>query len=252
MSGQHHTFLSATLLALLLAPVAHAADDQAERLAELRTEVERLSSEVREAQEVHRAELRSLELQKTEMQNRIRQEEVRLDQLQRLADKQRQTIEAESKAGEVLLPVLTQAMTDLEAQIQAGLPYHTDERLAEVGKLRTQLDEGTLSPQKASSRLWQLVEDELRLARESQLNHQVIDLEGEQVLADVARVGMIAMYFRTPDGRAGTVTGTPGAYTWTTYGDSTSVTQVNHLFDSLDKQIRVGFFELPNLVPQGS
>ena len=108
-----------------------------------------------------------------------------------------------------------------------------------------------MSPQKASSRLWAFVEDELRLTRENGLYRQTITLASDELLVDVARVGMVAMYFKTDDGRYGRTVNNGGAWSYELVQDKESQKQIEGLFDAFKKNIRVGFFELPNALPEG-
>jgi hypothetical protein len=84
------------------------------------------------------------------------------------------------------------------------------------------------------------------------MDRQVIPLDEGEVLVDVARLGMVSMYFRTDDGRIGAVRGTPGSWRWEVFTDSNDIALAQELFEALDKQVRVGFFELPNALPEGS
>lgn len=241
-------------LALLLAmPGLAFADEteQARRLAELRAEVEQLSSEIQQVKDEARGELRSLELQKSDLEARIRGEEVRVKELERLMERQREALSGEQVAGEVLKPVLLDALAQLRTSVEGSLPYRVDERLADVDKLSNQLQDGTLTPQRGTTRVWQLIEDELRLTRENIMDRQVLNVDGGEVLVDVARVGMVMMYFRTSDGRFGVVGGKPGAWS-TEVRTGADAGQIGALFDALEKQVRVGYFDLPNVLPAGS
>lgn len=236
---------------LALAGVARADEsDQARRLAELRAEVENLAAEIEQVKEEARGELRSIELQKTDLEARIRQEEVRVKELERLMARQKEALESEKIAGEVLTPVLLGALGDIRASIRATLPYRTEDRLVEVDKLETQIQDGSLTPQRATTRVWQLIEDELRLTRENILDEQVAALPDGEALVQVARIGMVMMFWRADDGTIGTVTGTPGSWSYVALSGS-DATQVEALFDALEKQVRVGYFQLPNHLVEG-
>ncbi|MFK7931531.1 MAG: DUF3450 family protein [Myxococcota bacterium] len=240
---------------LLLALVANtaAADetDQARRLAELRADVEALASEIQAVKDDTRGELRSLELQKSDLEARIRAEEVRLKELQRLMERHKEALTGEQVAGEVLKPVLLSALEELRVSVNGSLPYRIEERLADIDKLTGQLSDGSLTPQRGSTRVWQLLEDELRLTRENIMDRQVLTVEGDEVLVDVARIGMVMMYFRTSDARVGVLRGASGGWT-TELLSGTDAAQVESLFGALEKQVRVGYFDLPNALPSGS
>lgn len=246
----------AMLAMLVVAPAAGhetdagAVEQYAENLADLRTEVESLSGEVELVKDDLRGRLRALETQKTDLEAQIRREEIRLAQLDRAVSEQRDLAARTNADGEVLMPVLKTSLAMLRESIGRGLPYHTTDRLAEVEKLENQLAQGTLRPQRATSRLWQFVEDELRLTRENALDRQVIELDDEEVLVDVARVGMVALFFRTSDGRFGRAVRSGDGWTWQVESSGAASDRIENLFDSLEKQIRVGWFEVPDAFPE--
>ncbi len=238
------TFAAGTAVA------ATGSDALAARLAELRTEVEALSSDVEAKKEEKRTRLRSLSAQKADLEFQLQREERRIAELRARAERQRETMSKDTTVGNELKPALDEAMDDLEARIQAGLPFKRAERLEAVAELRRKIDQGLLTPQKGAVQLWALFEDEMRLGRENGLYRQVIELGGDEVLVDVARLGMVTMYFRTDDGRVGRVVqGGDGAashgWTWVETASERDQRQVAALFDAMRKQIRTGYFELP-------
>ncbi len=237
------------LLALSLATPASAqeTDARARRLADLRASVAQLSEDIELEREDLRSRLRALDAQKADVQVQLRRAELRLGELRKVARERKESLAGEASAGEALTPVVKDALTDLRTAIRAGLPFRTDERLAALDKLEAQVDEGVLSPRKATHRAWQFYEDELRLTRENAIDRQVIDLNGEQVLCEIARVGMLGLYFRTEEGVVGRAVREGDRWTYTPYTDAESIEQVTSLFDALEKQIRSGWFTLPDL-----
>lgn len=247
--------LSAVTLfaSLAMAPGARAADDiskLAATLASLRGEVESLSDEIEANEEEFSAELRSLGEQKIEIELQISREKLRLEQshgaLERLREKvgDRNAIDAELK------PVVTEGIEKVRATIKGGLPFRINDRLKELQKLRKQLETGNVSYQEAAHRLWLFVEDELRLTRESGLYRQTVEINGEDRLVDVARLGMVALYFETSDGRYGRAVQSGKDWKYEVFQDAGDRRQVEKLFDQFKKQIRVGFFEIPNALTQ--
>ncbi|MDT8438641.1 MAG: DUF3450 family protein [Wenzhouxiangellaceae bacterium] len=237
--------------ALALASVAPAFAQQsldalAEELVALRGEVESLNAELNRVQEQHRAEMNSLAAQKGDLEATVRRDELRVRQLEQDLEENRVRARAAGAAGEALLPVALQVIADLQAQIERSFPFKRDDRLTALAEIRSQAESGALSPPQALNRLWRLYEDELRLTRDNGLYSQVIPLGGNRVLADIAKVGAVALYFQTRDGRSGYVTGGPGDWAFTVAESSAERDRIDTLFDSLKKQIRTGYFELPN------
>lgn len=72
-------------------------------------------------------------------------------------------------------------------------------------------------------------------------------LNGEKVLADIAKLGMVFMFFQTKDNQSGMARrSADGGWVFETASDSADRERIRTLFDSLKKQIRQGYFELPN------
>lgn len=242
-----HLVLGFVGLALLVPATAlgREASDLARDLARLRSDVEGLSQELVVAREDARAGTRSLTVQKQELEAELRREALRLAQLQAARDRQAATAAAERERVKELEPVAQRELMRLRKATQASLPFRRQERLQELDKLQEQLDEGLLTPEQVLARLWERVEDEVRLGNESGLYKQVIEIDGQEFLADVIRVGTVWLYVRTPDGRYGQVVRGAGGWRAQTFTDPKEAAAVAVLFESFEKQIRVGWFELP-------
>jgi predicted RNase H-like nuclease (RuvC/YqgF family) len=222
----------------------------AEQLAALRADVEALSADVETAKDDQRARLRSLQTQKTDLDMQTQREDRRIKQLEAKMAEQKQEVAQESEVVDALKPALLESIENLRGSIRGGLPFKRGERLAELDKLEGQVKGGVISPQNGANRLWQLTEDEFRLSKENGIYRQTINLGGEEMLVDVARVGMVAMYFRTDDGRYGYVRRVGSDWNYEQVADEEDREKVQRLFDDFKKQIRVGFFELPNALPK--
>lgn len=241
-----------TVVAILLvasAAVADEASDLASKLSELRGDVESLSGELDLKKEDHKARMRSLASQKAELQMEIQREELRLKQLKVTKNKQKARVSENEDRKVALRPAIEEAIGILREAVEQGLPFKREERLAEIDALAKHLEEGTLSVPVVLSRLWSKVEDELRLARENGLYKQVVQVGGEEMLTDVARVGMVMLFFRTRDGEFGRAVRTDGGWEYKVFTREEDHEMVAALFDAFKKHIRVGYFELPADLP---
>jgi len=137
------------------------------------------------------------------------------------------------------------------AAVEGSLPFRREERLAALDELATKLDSGALAPEKAATKLWRFIEDELRLTREVSLTKVPLRIEddGPRHLTEVVRFGMVTLYTRCADcGDAHfgqMVKGDDGRWRHEVIEDETSVQQVKSLFESLEKNITEGAYELP-------
>jgi hypothetical protein len=251
MSSHSASALRAARLGLVLALAATPAwaqvdaDALSEGLIRLRGEVEQLNSELELLREEQRTSLAALNAQRAELSASVERQQLGAREIRQKLEQQLGEAAAAGVSGDSLKPLLLDATDTLAEQVRAGLPFKIDERLGELQTFRTQVENGTLSPQRAVNRLWAFYEDEFRLTRENGLHAQTIALGQERVLADVAKLGAMALYFQTQDGRLGQAQRSPSGWRFTLIDDAEAKKQVSALFDSLRKQIRQGYFELP-------
>jgi hypothetical protein len=228
---------------------ADSAEDLARRLAALRAEVEELSEELTVAKTETRNQIQSLARQKSDLQMELEREQLRLAKLRDALEDKRETIVETSSEGEDLEPVFESALAAMRGYVSTSLPFRRDERLAELDKIQDQLETGLLTYPRALARLWSFIEDELRMTRENAMFQQTVVLGDQEHLADVVRVGMVMLFFKTDDGRVGYTRKTPEGWVFAQELDSDRRKQIRNLFDSFKKQIRVGLFRLPNALP---
>ncbi len=226
-----------------------AAKALAEELVALRAEVDDLSETLAEERASHRNRMQSLARQETELAGEAQRVRSRLRELESNLADYREQLERAGANEEELKPAVLAAADALRERISSGLPFKRGERSSAVGEIAADLRAGAITPQSAAKQLWALVETELRMTRENSIHSQTIELAGEKLLVDVARVGMVALYFRTRDGRFGAARPAGDEWTYSRYSDSTRADQVEKLFTDLEKQIRTGHFTLPVAMP---
>jgi hypothetical protein len=240
---------SGLLFVGLFTTLAHASDLEARaaRVAQLRAEVETLNTDVGLAKEELTADLRATAGQEAELEAAVRRQELRLERL--LGDEQSAIREVEKQtegSGEDLAAVVQDGIEHFHAQVSGGLPFKVEDRLRALSELEAHLNRKSLPTEQIAARLWAFAEDERRLTRENAIGRQVAPFNGGEVLVDVARLGMVAMYFRAPDGRTGQVIRSGDDWLWEPLSDDADIAQVSALFDALGKGIRTGWFELPS------
>jgi hypothetical protein len=145
-----------------------------------------------------------------------------------------------------LKPVVNAALAALEKEIKAGIPFKVKERVAGLHQIKADLKNGSISQEKALALTWASYDDALRLTKEIGQFKQEITLDGKETMAKIAKVGSVMMFFSTPDDRVGYVKQNGNAYSYVVVTDSTERDQIIDLFDALQKQIRTGYFTLPN------
>ncbi|MEO1233006.1 MAG: DUF3450 family protein [Myxococcota bacterium] len=225
-------------------------EKMAAELARLRSEVETLTTDLDEMKADEKQKLQAYAQQKASLESEAQREELRLKQAQQELERIREKIREAGALEQALKPAVLAAMNDVKGPVRSGLPFRVDERIKDLEKLEKQLEADELLPSEAASRLWSRVEDELRLARENGMYQQVIDVDGREVLADVARVGMTMLFFRTEDQSFGRAVRSGSGWAFETYTDEAQMERAKALFEALEKRIRVGFFEIPNALTE--
>jgi len=246
--------MSKTKLSILLSVLLSCSSAQAssqnlvESLMKLRADVERLDSAIVSEKEDHSATIRSLMRQKDDLSSVVAREELSIKQTRQELDKVRKEITEASKNSEGLKPLLLEAIERLQANIQSSLPFKTKARLADLAKTKEQIETDLITPQKGLALIWNAYTDAMRMTKENGLFKQTISLNGEDRLAEIARVGTMMLFFKTPDNQVGYVEKDANGYSYREAQTKESQEQILSLFDAFKKQIRTGYFTLPDAI----
>lgn len=247
-------FLTCMIFSLLSAQAAtgktknSAIGTLAEKIVALRTEVENLNTENNARKTELQSELKSLQARKAQISAQIQQIELSLKQgRERLATIKDELAKANID-GDQLKPLLLKEVALVKKWVGESLPFQKEKRLKEVNDIEEGLNAGLLNGQKALGRLWAFIEDEMRLGRENGVHRQTLVIDGEENLVSVAKLGMVALFYKTADNRFGfTKKEKDGSYKYITLKNKEQIEQVSTLFDGLKKQIRSGQYQIPNV-----
>jgi hypothetical protein len=221
----------------------------ASRLVALRGQVDELQSDLEIRREEHKNRMVYLTAQLADLQANRDREQLRVEQIQEELNEMTARIAEAGVGSDVLQPFVLERIAELRAQVEAGFPFKIGERRAELEELENQLLNGAITAQRAVNRLWAFIEDEFRISRENAIYSQSIALGGENVLVDIAKLGNAMMFFRTRDMRYGRAVPAASGWRFELLESGPDQEQVARLFDSLRKQIRQGYFELPAALP---
>lgn len=220
----------------------------AESLMKLRADVERLDSAIVEEKENYRASIRSLMRQKDDLAAVDSREELQIKQTRQDLDKVRKEITEASKNSEGLKPLILTALDTLSANVKGSIPFKTKARIADLDKIKEQVQNDLVTPQKGLALTWNSYTDSIRMTKENGLFKQTITLGGEDRLAEIARVGTMMIFFKTPDNEVGYAHKDAEAYSYVKVQNKEEKEQILSLFDAFKKQIRTGYFTLPNAI----
>lgn len=237
------------LVLLLSSPVAlgNSLENLAKALAKIRGEVETLQTQLDIEKDKHGSRMSSLTSQLADLSVEERRQKLSIEKLQHSIEKMTESTQQAEQSGETLKPVLIEILNDYRRHIQIGFPFKMEDRIKAINDLENNIVNQLVDPNKAVNQVWSLIEDEIRLSKENGVYQQTISLEGEKVLVDIAKLGTVFLFFQTRDNRVG-MAKRSADYGWKfeTVASTNDIERITKLFDSLKKQIRQGYFELPN------
>ena len=243
--------LSTTLLASSLS--AQGTKDIVNSIMQLRGDVEGLYTEIKGNELRYKTEIKSLAMQSTDLESQINRQSTALKLAKSELDAIKVKIKETASSNDEIKPLLIEALNLLETATKNGIPFMLEDRVSSLRKIKSDLDEGIITSEKALSLTWASYDDTIRITKEIGLFKQQIDLNGKKVLAKIAKIGSVMMFFSTPSNEVGYVEKTAKTYNYKQITDPKDIKKIVDLFDALQKQIKTGYFELPNaLVLQGS
>jgi len=221
-------------------------DNMAESLMKLRAEVEQLDSSIADEKETFRGSMKSLRLQKNDLEALIAREDLRTKQLTAEMGKVKKEVQEAGRNSVGMKPLVLDALARLQARIQTQIPFKTSDRIDDVTHIEEQLKKDEITAQKALALTWNSYGDAIRMSRENGIFKQTIELNGQDRLADVARIGTMMMFFMTPNEEVGYVVKDQQGWQYKQAINKAEMDQISALFDAFKKQIRTGYFTLPN------
>ncbi len=238
---------ASTLIAMTSTSLSAANNEEMiQSIMKLRGDVEGLYTQIDTNKESYKSQMKSYAMQVADNESQINRKETAAKVAHAEAQKMQEQIAQKGAITNDLKPMLTVAIDNLEKVIKGGIPFKTNERVADLQKIKTDLKSGNITQEKALSLVWASYDDTLRMTKEIGVFKQLIEIEKEQKLAEVAKIGTAMMFFVTPDDEVGYVKNSGGVYSYVVAEDDTSKEQIHALFDALQKQIRTGYFTLPN------
>lgn len=241
------------VLLILFSPwsAASSIENLARSLAKIRGEVETLQSQLDIEKEKHTGRMTALNSQLADLSVEERRQKLSIEKLQHSIEKLGVTAKQAEQSGESLKPFLLAALGEYKRHIQTGFPFKMDGRVKAITDLENNLINQQVDPNKAVNQTWSLIEDEIRLSKENGIYQQTILLNGEKVLVDIAKLGTVFLFFQTKDNQSGMAKKlAAGGWKFEIVNDAGDRERIRNLFDSLKKQIRQGYFELPNPLKQ--
>lgn len=222
-------------------------DNLSNKLIALRGDVEQLNSEINLLKTEHKQEMSYLWSLKNDTQAELDRNKRLIEKLQISLEKKITENAEKGETSDALKPEFMAQMDSIQAYVESAIPFKKAERLADLLEIKTQVNQNLISTQRGFNKLWAYLEDEIRLTKETGLYQQTIQVEdaANKQLVEVVRLGMMNIYFETPEGQYGQLEKKGNDWVFVTEDNPAESKQIAALFDALSKQIRTGLFTLP-------
>ncbi len=245
---QNKLLYSLALSTVLLSSAlnANTNEELVNSIIELRGDVENIYTDIKENKQRYHAQMKSLSMQITDSEAQINRKTTSIKLAQNTLKKITTQIQETSSGNAEIKPLVLNALDLLEKSIKEGIPFMVDARVSDLHKIKSDLEAGLITNEKALSLTWTSYDDTIRVTKEIGLFKQQIDFKGKKVLARIAKLGSVAMFFTTPTDEVGFVVKNGNEYNYKHITDPQDIKKIVALFDALQKQIRTGYFELPN------
>lgn len=220
-----------------------------QELVEIRQQISSLHDDINYQKDSFNDQLRSYSNQKSDLNVKISRADLNIKDLQRELEKLQTQNQEKFEAYDEVSPVLEASIASIRKGLEDSIPFKREQRLQALQDIEHRLKANIITPNKAANQLWAFVEDELILGRSSGIYNESINVDGEDKLVKVLRLGKMAMFYKTPDAQYGVIKKEQGSWAQHSVSDEQEQRQLDGLFDSFAKNIRNGLFAVPNFLP---
>ena len=249
----------ASLLALLLGSANIALSEQSveslqnlsEELVKVRQEISTLHDAINFEKNKYNDQIRAFAAQKSDLKVKIGRADLNQKELEQELEKLKAATAEQSKPFDAVASTVRKSITAIRKSVKRSLPFKLNDRINALDEIELRLNTGVVTPNKAANQLWAFIEDELVLGRSSGIYNESLEIDGQEKLVKVLRMGKVAMFYKSNEGEYGVIRRVKKQWQQEAISNVKETSQLDQLFDSFAKNIRSGQFTLPNYLPQG-
>lgn len=206
----------------------------------LRKEIELQAKDNEIEQKSSTAEYDVLVQRKTELLAQIQKEKLRQLQLKeklKIFSKK----SGADKSEQIGKEFLDNWASDLTSWVQSSLPFRKETRLKKISEIKSQIGKNM---QNDFGQLWDFTEKEIKLSQSLGFEILKISLQGTDQTAEVARIGMLKMYFRTTSKELGQVHKNNDNWDFVMIQNPDEKNEVNRIIDKFKNNERQNLFNI--------
>ncbi len=210
----------------------------------LRNEVSELSNDFKTEKELLKTKIQTYALEKMDLESKIRRSKL---QLKSINEKIKNAKSIENIENPEFNQIISNFLDFELGRLAQSMPYKLEQRKSYIKDLRAKFLDHNNSDEKTLQLLWTHIEDEIQLSKDVSLDKDILKISGQQILVEIAKVGMLMMFFKTSEGQTGYLRFSNNQWSPRFFEDNKNKQLVELFIENLKKQIRTGYFEFPRI-----
>ncbi len=220
--------------------------DLAQKLIELRAEVQMTADELEAEKKSISSSLQALTIEKGELESRKKLLKAQNTQMQKALIKKKEIVGGgDLKGFEGHLVAIENGVQTLMNYYEDAIPFQKESRLKRLVSLKEQFSKKEITVSEYLEKYWSILQDEIRLVESVEIQNDQVLLGGRTHQVKVLKFGMYQMYFKNFEGRIGYAKKENDGWVFELFDDSDLESGVNLLFLAKEKQIKGGNYNLP-------
>lgn len=236
------------ILLFFLNPMIYAdvVTDLSQQLIPLRSRMEKQAQELENTQQALDQQIQALQAQALELNQNLSREKLKSKVLNEKTKRLTSFTNLGPTGSSEDQKFVSQWMEDLKIWVDQSLPFQKPQRLAKLEELQSRFKKKEpLEPLVWD--LWSFTSQELKNTKGFSNEVTEISLDGKMVPAEVAKLGMVHMYFRTTDQRSGYSLKSKHGWTFQTAQTDSEKNAIDHVLSASRAKTFKNVYELPGL-----
>lgn len=243
-----HILFTILLITIFTIPFAFSKSSEtsglSQKIIQLRNEVSELSNDFKTEKELIKSKIQTYALEKLDLESQIRRKKI---QLKTIDEKIKTAKSIENIENADLTQLIAHFFEFESSRLLQSLPYKIQERTDYIQQLKEKFLDQKNSDEKTLQLLWTHIEDEIQLSKDVSLDKDILKINGKSTIVEIAKVGMLMMFFKTSEGKTGFLNFSNNQWSPRFFEIKSNTQLVQLFFENLKKQIRTGYFEFPQI-----
>jgi len=109
------------------------------------------------------------------------------------------SIEKAKELEPQVVPILNKMLVALERFVKADLPFHKNERLESIGRLKALMVDPTVTTSDRFRNIMDIYSAEIEYGNTYEAYKELVTVNGEETEVDMLRIGRVSLYYQTSD-----------------------------------------------------